>query len=236
MIIVHKYGSQEIWNIAAEQLCSALRSRLKEGKKVSLFLSGGSSIKLYVRLTEWLRTVCLKPEQLVLAQVDERFKPENIMDINSEVIAGTGLWDACREKNISYNLISQDNDLVHSSDNYNRDVAQLFTGKYMRIAVLGIGQDCHTAGLLPGYENDWNTGKMVAGYKNNGLYCQRVTLTLKALKLMNHVFVAVVGDDKKNAILASLNAINTHNIGKYPAAVIQQVEKTDIYTDIPIGL
>lgn len=175
-------------------------------------------------------------------------------DINAENIRQTGLWEACKEKKIPYHLISQEGTLEGSAEGYNKIISKLFSRYDFKMAILGIGKDCHTAGLIPGFEKSWNINDYVVGYKldsNHGQnsaaaeFCQqksvknsigrinkRITLTPFALKQLDYALVGVVGEEKREALKNALNPDNREKLDQYPAAIIQKIKKVDVITPL----
>lgn len=234
MINVHNASAKELWDRAGE----ALISEISGHEKVLVFLSGGSAITLYPKLTEFIK---MKKPSIALAQVDERFQPESGESVNAYDIGRTNLWKVCEELKVPTFLVSQEGTLEEAAAKYNEIMKPHFVplngtsrGKQyeFKIAILGIGPDCHTAGLLPGYAKVWNTLNLAAGYENNGLYPKRITLTPKALSELEMGIVVVSGEGKKEALANASNKKNLKDIDQYPATIMQQMEKVELFTDI----
>lgn len=245
MIHIHnRKMSNAIWQEALLHLTHLVTQELHKGRRVLLFLSGGSAVQLYKKLGESLLRNEIDSSYIAFAQVDERFQPEDKNDVNAVSIERTGLWEVCKKKNIPYYLISQEGTLEDSARQYNETVSKLLTEYPYRLAILGIGEDGHTAGLLPFHERYWNKKPMVVGYtvkerQNNTAvsFCQRfrfkkrVTLTPKALKL-NFALVVASGEKKRWAIENAFKKENKNSIDIYPAALLQKIQKVDLFTDI----
>lgn len=231
-ITSHTEKNELIWNKASEFLANWLRLYHNIGQKTLFLLSGGSVTNLYTDLTKFINTSELNFDFLVFAQVDERFKPPHKADINAHVITETRLLKVCHKKNIPYYLIPQEGTLKEAAEKYNKQLSDLFEHATYKICVLGIGEDAHTAGLLPGYKKDWNKDLYTVGYRNNGRFSQRITVTPEVLYDLDQAIVVAVGEKKKEAIKSALNPLNIDNTGKYPAAILQKMEKVDLFTDI----
>lgn len=253
-ICLHTLKGSDIWQKSSDCLLELLGTYKKN--KVLLLLSGGSVVNLYKKLAEYLQSVDIKENSLVFAQVDERFQPGSNNpiiklsnnqvsneNINSIQIGKTGLWEACRKKNIPYYLIPQEGTLDEAANNYNETLKNLFEHFSYKIGVLGIGEDGHTAGLLPGFEKFWNTQKYVVGYElgqNNprGLsgqqnLRQRITVTPKALWQLDHAII-VAGGEKKREALEKIKDMRIKDMNKYPAVILRKIKKVDLFTDILI--
>lgn len=237
MISFHYLTHEKIWDGGAQFLIQKLKER---SEKKLIFLSGGSVVRLYKTLGHVLREGEIDPSHIAFAQADERFQPKSELriekqelrinkdEINSYQIEKTGLWDVCRKKKIPYYLISQEGTCRQSAKGYNEIIKELL-GKYpYHLAILGVGEDGHTAGLLPGYERLWNIDRFIVGYEiekrqnETAVFKKRVTLTPKTLSELDFALVVASGEKKRRAIE---NAF-------YPQALLQKIEKVDLFTDI----
>lgn len=236
MFSIHSLSADQISSKASEFLIDCLKRN--KDKRTLLFLSGGSAVKIYRRITN-----CeLRIKNLAIALVDERFRPGksfnsqhltfNKEETNAYQIEKTRLWKACRKNNIPYYSISQEGALEEAARKYNIQIEKLFKEYDYKMAVLGIGKDSHTAGLLPGYLSLWNTDKLVVGYKNDGKYAVRISLTPKALQMLDQALVVALGDKKKQAIKNALNPLNLNKLDKYPAVLLQKIKKVDLFTSM----
>lgn len=250
-ITIHNIKSKLIWNKASEFIIDWLKLYHNIGQKTLLLLSGGSATKLYPAVAEFIKTSELDFGYLVIGQVDERkFNSQqstvNREDTNAYQIEKTGLWEACRLKNISYYLVSQEGTLEDAAEKYNRQMEEFFKDYTYKIGVLGIGEDAHTAGLLPGYQNVWNNNQFVVGYdiqpgqdKAMALSClktfrRRITATPFALKQLDQAVIVATGAKKKWAIEKVLDPGSLEDFDKYPAAVLQKIKKADLFTDFAV--
>lgn len=232
MISIHRLDESVVWQRAGEFLNGVLKAHRND--KILLLLSGGSAVKIYGRLVREMRDDNENWKNLAMAQIDDRFQPQNREDINAVAIGKTGLWETCKKIGIPYYLISQESTLEQATDKYNRQLKELFEHFSYKIGVLGIGDDVHTAGLLPGYENSWNKDSYAVGCKNNGRYPERISATPKVLSGFSQAVVVVVGEKKRQAIEKALDQDNLQNLDKYPAVIIQKIKKVDLFTDITL--
>ena len=246
-ILLHHYPQQLVWKKASQYLIDKLEQVKKEGKNILLFLSGGSVVQLYGQLAEVIKKGGFKSDDLVIAQVDERYIKNQISkikntnqklkinkDINAENIGQTGLWEDCRNKKIPYYLVSQKGTLKSSTEEYNKTVSKLFPRYDFRMAILGMGKDGHTAGLMSGHEKIWNINDYVIGYKldQKQMFKQRITITPFMLSKLDYALAGMVGEEKKQALESTLNPDNFDELDKYPAAIIQRIKKVDVFTDL----
>ncbi len=235
-IILHKHKTGEVYQKASELLINYIKLYHNITQETLLLLSGGSAVELYKSLTEFIKESDLDWKFLRIAQVDERFFGTfNNDDINAHQVEKTGLWEVCKKKKIPYLLISQEGTLSDSTKEYNKNLEKLFKECVYKIAVLGIGDDGHTAGLLPGYKRVWNTANLVAGYKNLGRFNQRITITPKAIRMLDQVIVMAVGEKKRNPIKhLTFNIKQTTEemkMDEFPAIILRVIPQVDRFVD-----
>lgn len=238
-ILIHTCLIDKVWTEASERVVEVVSASVTKREKTLLFLSGGSVVKMYSALGSALRSTDL----LLILQVDERFKPERKEETNAFQIARTGLWQACKKKSIPFYIVSQKGTLAQSTAKYNHTISKIFKspkytpevagklGTGFKLAILGIGPDCHTAGLAPGYQDKWNVKRYVVGYRNRGLYPQRITLTPFAIERLDYAIVVAVGGEKTQAIKNALDPANLSQLNKDPAAIIQKINQVELFTD-----
>ena len=235
MISFHYFTHEKIWDGGAQFLIQKLKER---SEKKLIFLSGGSVVRLYKTLGAIVNGGEIDSSRIAFAQADERFQPEDKNDVNAVSIERTGLWEVCKKKNIPYYLISQEGTLGNSARQYNKTISK-FLGEYpFHLGILGVGEDGHTAGLLPGYERLWNIDRFIVGYEiekrqnETAVFKKRVTLTPKTLYALDYALVVASGVKKQEALEKVCKKENRDTIDAYPAALLQKIEKVDLFTDI----
>lgn len=193
-------------------------------KDTVLFLSGGSTPKpLYHDLAKEKRL-----NVGAVAMVDERYGSKNHKNSNERMIKETGL--------ISYlNL--------HLEGVKLNRVKKLLSSFPKKVAIMGIGEDGHTAGIAPNrkdFENPlFNQGRkdlLVDSFNDpksmeEGGFGERITLTFKALSKMDLLLVLVFGKNKKSALI---NMFKEGSIEEIPARFYKRVDiacKTLLITD-----
>ena len=111
-----------------------------------LFLSGGSTPK-------FLYQTLAKEKKLkvgAVAMVDERFGSPFHQNSNEKMINDTGFLSYIESENISFYGILKDRLLEETAKDYDKVVQTLFKKFQKRVAILGIGEDGHTASLPAG--------------------------------------------------------------------------------------
>lgn len=220
-------------------LVEKVKEAIERYGKVLLLLSGGSSVNLYGKLAEYIREN--KPKNLIIGQVDERFRPNSEFvknyelrtdrEINANAIGETGLWEACGKAGVKYDIVPQEGEMEEAAGIYNARMHERMNEKYYKMAVLGVGEDGHTAGLLPGYQSDWDKKRYAVGYRNDGKFPMRITLTPWALGELDYVIITAAGEKKRKA-LKNILRNNPADTDKYPGLILNKIKKSDLYTDM----
>lgn len=232
MIKVHISSSVQIWHKAAGLLIDRVKSYRSLRKKVLILLSGGSSVHLYPIIAKEINSHPYYWKTVTFAQTDERFRPQDQNEINAKVISRTTLPEVSHNHRIPIYFISQKGTLKKSTTLYNQTLSKLFSDCEIKLAALGVGIDCHTAGLLAGYQNEWDVKHYVAGYGNAGKFKNRITITPYALAGINAALVVVNGEQKRKALQDALNTSHRNYPNTYPAALIQIIPSVDVVTTI----
>ena len=179
-------------------------------KKTALFLSGGST-------PQPLYELIAKKGRLsfgAAAMVDERFGERMHKNSNEKMIGETGLLSYLEEKKVPFYGILR----LHPkggldlAKDYNKKVKNLLENFSKSIAIMGIGEDGHTASLPAGIPHfaKASRGKQKSKIKNQkyvesvnnfpGEFKERITLTFKALSKMDLLIVLAFGSAKQNAL------------------------------------
>lgn len=216
-----------------------------------LFLSGGSTPKpLYRNLA--------KEKKLNLgavAMVDERYDKPNHKNSNEWMIGNTGLLSYLKKKNILFYPIlrvtpSVGTRLFHpkgghreTASCYEKVVDDLLEKLKTRIAIMGVGEDGHTAGIAPNRKDFKNPlfdknrkDLLVDSFKDRkrveeGGFGERITLTLKALAKMDLLLVLVFGSVKHKALGLMFEAGLIEQIPARFYTKSEIAEKTLLITD-----
>ncbi len=243
MINIHTVSENQVWDTSSERLIEIIKQN--SSKKILLLLSGGSVVGMYGNLVRWIKDKKIR-DKFAMGQVDERFKPngewkmENArmnIDINANAIWKTGLWEVCEERKIPYFTITQEGTFEESARMYNARMHECMNEYTFKMAILGIGEDGHTAGLLPGYAKGWDKERWIVGYEISNIKYQisnirkRITLTPKALRGLDYALVAAIGENKKDALEKIVKDIKDANIDKTPGLILREIQKVDLVTD-----
>ena len=187
-----------------------------------LFLSGGNTPKpLYKALA--------KEKKLkvgAVAMVDDRYSLHQQYS-NEFMMRESGLAPYLESKDIEfYSILKFGLSREQTAREYEQNVKLLLSRFKKKVAVLGIGSDGHTAGILPGTKLLGDS--LVADFNTRGEeFKGRITLTFKALSEFDRLVVLAFGKEKKNALMQMLAKEPTQKI---PARFLV-MDKTLLITD-----
>lgn len=181
-----------------------------------LFLSGGKTPeRLYTRLAREgrLRAGCA-------ALVDERYGEPGHAFSNERMLERTGLPEYFKKAGIPfYRILEPGKDIRETASGYEEKVKGLITGFARSAAILGIGEDGHTAGIAPDRIDFRNPlfspeqkERVVSYFKDTRPlrppgtpmeeqgYGERITMTIKGLSQIDRLIVLVFGESKQDAL------------------------------------
>ena len=171
-------------------LLDLISSEINDSDNYSLGLSGGTTPKFFYELfAEKYKNY----SNIYLWTVDERH-----VDINDDKSNQRMINSIFSNSNLNIIEYSYEEDPRHSAKNYTTKVFNKFDK--FNAAILGVGEDGHIASLFP------NTTALDADEKGfvhnevNILTRWRVTSTFELLKNVEHVYLLVTGDNKKEII------------------------------------
>lgn len=255
------FSSDVFFQRVSEKLIEKIKENISD-KKILLFLSGGSCVNIYGFLAKEIEQSdeiiqSRKSTSLVIFQVDDRFLPRkesgiksheskiknreiNEEDINAYKIGKTGLWDVCSKRNVPYHVIPQEGSLEESAIQYSERILRYFKEKNIfKIGIFGIGEDGHTAGLMPGYQKCWDREIPYVGYENNGKFKKRITATPLFLRKLDVAYIIASGEKKKEVLARLRNFAVSQSPGEeknsytdqFPAYLLLQVPHLEVFTD-----
>ncbi len=194
--------------------------------KTVLFLSGGSTPKLLYE------TLALEKKLIpgAVAMVDERYGEKLHQDSNELMIKNTKFLNYLESKNIRFFPILNNESLENTSLNYDETMRFVFNHFAKTVAIMGIGEDGHTAGIPVGVGEELGSD-LVTFYTNfPSKLNNRITLTYKALEQIDLLIILVFGKEKQK----TLNKIfKEGSIAEIPARIFQKLDnKTILITDL----
>lgn len=208
---------------AISTLADRLNDRLSDGAKVVWLVSGGSNIKLSVEVLAKLKK--LGPDNLKILLSDERYgdfghKDSNLFQLRQ---AGLDLPDGMIYGPITKHKLP----FKEAVDNYEAVFTQAMDWADYSVGQFGIGADGHTAGILPNSPAARSL-RLVIGYEAQDY--QRITMTAKAIKLLNVAYALAFGTSKTEP-LEKLRDQNL-SVEDQPAQIFKQLTEAYIINDI----
>lgn len=232
--MLHSLDSDKVMHSAGSFVVGLLTS----AEQSLLLLSGGSAVESYVPIADAIQSGSVST--VVLGQVDERYGPVGHANSNALLIEQkTGLERLCQEYGIEYKpMLSPDLSLEDTVSQYADWLSHSLPLCPRRIAVLGIGPDGHTAGILPTdaarFDQTFNIDSLVVGYEaQSGPFRQRITITPKMLQYCTDVVVVAMGEAKRK-VLQQILAEDSQPIHQLPAGLLRSSQNVHIFTDLQI--
>ena len=200
----------------SNSLLDLISSQVNNSENFSIGLSGGSTPKFFYELfAEKYRNY----SNIYLWTVDERHVDNNDKNSNQKMI--NTIFGNSKLNIIKY---SYHEDPLYSAENYT--TAVLSKVDKFNVAILGVGEDGHIASLFP------NTTALEADKKGfvenevNILSKWRITSTFQLLKEVEHLYLLVTGENKKE-IIEQIGKENNLPVNK----LISLRKKTILLTD-----
>ena len=171
-------------------LLNLISSEINDSEDYSLGLSGGSTPKFFYEL---FAAKYKDYSNIYLWTVDERH-----VDINDENSNQRMINSIFSKSNLNIIEYSYEEDPGHSAKNYTATVFSK-VDKF-NAAILGVGEDGHIASLFPDTTALNADEKGFVQNEVNILSRWRITSTFELLKNVEHVYLLVTGDNKKEII------------------------------------
>jgi len=235
MVDIHTFPDQpSACRAAKEALTMVLRDA--GGKSVLFLVSGGSGFDILNELKEELFTA-----QVTVGVIDERFTTDPKVN-NFLQLKNSDFYRKAMARGVTLiETIPHEGETVEDmAKRFEDDLKDWRIGHQdgVVIALMGIGRDGHTAGMMA-YPEDVRTFQFlfedsdvwVTGYDagNRNQYPLRVTSTMPFLRKIDTAIVYAVGDAKKNAIVAICAPEGSLN--KTPGRIIHEMKHCLLYTD-----
>ncbi len=223
----------------AKETAAVLNSNLSKNKKVLWLLAGGSAVKYYALMSEYVEKD-LDLSNLTISLGDERYDENPIHD--------TATWPVLRELELFQNFEKNGANIFHiltgsslesDANGFDQFLKQEFD--YI-LCSLGIGSDGHTAGIIPLSSEElfhqiYSNDKLAVGHVQGGKHPKRITITPKMITKSDKVLAYAVGEDKKPT-LNTLQELDLSypgenwksNLHNYPALYITE-RNGEIFTD-----
>ncbi len=216
------------------QIGKTLLTNLADNK-TAVFLSGGKTpAPMYQLLAQEEK---FAPG--VVGMVDERYGEKFHAQSNELMIQNTGLLRYLTMRGIMFHPILQGEEgIIETTSAYDATLRNIFNQYQTLVALMGLGSDGHTAGLLPQsfkfQITNSNSTKYdyVSAYEYpDGLYKQRISMTFLGLSMLDLYIILAFGEDKKEAILKMFDSGSEEEIPARFYLDAKNKKKTVLITD-----
>lgn len=177
----------------------------KVNRKTVLFLSGGATPKsLYASLA---KDTIIRP--VAVGMIDERYGKKLHEESNELMMQESGLLEYFAKQHIPFYPILHNNlSREKAASEYDKTTRDLFFHFHKSVAVMGIGSDGHTAGIIPNRKNfidplfDRENKQVFVGsyHDTKSKYKERISMTFAGLSLIDYFIILAFGKEKKHAL------------------------------------
>jgi 6-phosphogluconolactonase/glucosamine-6-phosphate isomerase/deaminase len=154
--------------------------------------------------------------------VDERYGPVGHADSNWAQLLKAGFNP---KKAHILPILQHGVSFAHTVEAYEFTLREALRRSDIVIAQLGIGDDGHTAGILPNSPACDQTDNLVVAYSS--VPYERITVTFKTLKRIDIAFALVYGDTKK--IQLEKLEFKKIALSKQPAQILKVIKEAYVY-------
>ena len=204
----------------AQLVASSVLRNLQQGRPVLLFVTGGSSIAVGVRVAEILKGQDLANVTVTLT--DERYGQVGHADSN---------WQQMLDKCFSLDgaklvpvLIGESPEMT--VEKFNTILEEELAKDSYKIGIFGIGLDGHTAGILP--ESPALNSTDFACYYASEKF-KRITITEKVIERLDEGVVVTKGEEKLQVLEGMASEIDKV---KQPAQMLKKIPLLTIFNDV----
>jgi 6-phosphogluconolactonase/glucosamine-6-phosphate isomerase/deaminase len=210
------------WEDGVADLTERLLRELASGKRVLWLASGGSNIPVSVQIMDNIPLELRQRLSVTLA--DERYGKADHADSNWTQLMQAGFsTDKVTLLPVLQDGLGFDQTIVR----YNDMAKQAFADNDVTVAQLGIGDDGHIAGILPGSPATAETEDLATGYQSTPFL--RLTLTFTGLRRISTSYTFAFGNTKHRA----LTMLKTQSVPprEQPAQILKQLPEAYVYSD-----
>ncbi|HAQ02501.1 TPA: hypothetical protein DEP30_01555 [Candidatus Nomurabacteria bacterium] len=205
-----------------EFVSSSINEKLKQGKKVLWFVSGGSAIPVEVKIADKI-DISLSGT-LVVTLCDERFGHLGHPESNWFKLTNSG-FRILKAKIIPF---LSGKDMKETTEDIREALSEELKNAEYKIGIFGIGIDGHTAGILP-HTEAVKSEELVCTYETD--LHDRMTITGKTIKMLDEAVLYAVGENKWPAIEKLATDVS---IDEEPAQILKSVPLFTIFTDYKV--
>ncbi len=216
-----KYHNVESESDVTKALAKIIQKNLDQNKKVTWFISGGSSIPIAAKASTLLRDH--NETNLLATLVD--YKPGVPQDhANWEKLWAAGF--NLRPKQCEA-IIQGDSDIRVVVDRFSNYIHEGVVWADVLIGQFGLGEGFHTGGILP-HSPAAVSKELVCGYEENGT--GHLTITPVLIEKINYPFINSMGEGKRQIINNFLSS--RASIEQEPTQALKKSTRTLLYSDM----
>ncbi|MGH7249519.1 MAG: 6-phosphogluconolactonase [Minisyncoccia bacterium] len=208
-------------NEVAEFIAGKILEKIKQGKKVLWFATGGSSTKAGI---ETAKIISEYPHRnLTVTLTDERYGPVGHPDSNWAKLTAGG-FNLLEATVIP--ILTGENRSVTSQE-FNIKLKEALKRADYKIGLFGVGADLHTAGILPG-SPALDSNEFVSDYKSETF--ERITITPRVIRALDEAVVFAQGREKEPALEKIFSSSENHLSTKdAPAQILKEVPLLTVF-------
>lgn len=208
-------------SLGQKDLLGTLNSSLIRGRVLWL-LTGGSNIQITVSILDKLDDSLTSKLYILLA--DERYGISGHQDSNYTKLVNAGM--SLKQATFP-DVLADSLGLRETTEKYAETFKRFKDKSDVVIAQLGIGEDGHIAGVLPG-SPELNSNDTIIEYQADDF--KRLSLSLNTLKEIDKTFVFCYGASKRSALkrLAS----GKESLESLPSLILKQMPDVKVYNDL----
>jgi 6-phosphogluconolactonase len=206
-VTVEYPGRDALMQGLARLVASELETALTERGKATLAVPGGTTPAPFLTA---LSRADLDWSKVSVMLTDERFLPENLERSNTRLLRGTLL----QNKAAAATLIPFYAPAERPEDVLDHLEVPIRAALPLDVAVLGMGEDMHTASIFPGADRlaealDPDGQAVLLPMRAPGAPEPRLTLTAPVLQATRHLHLLITGAAKKAALEQARNLTDT---------------------------
>lgn len=185
----------------AQAVINSIQKELKQKDSINIAFSGGKSPLDFLKI---LSTFECEWQKCNISLVDERLVESHHPDSNAGVIKNYFLQNSAKVANFTpfFNSLSPI-DVILKEANH--------TYKQPNLAILGMGNDGHTASLFPNaldFKESLTTEQNIVFIEPQNAPHKRLSMSLSALQKCDKLFLLIIGDEKKQIFNEAAKNIN----------------------------
>ncbi len=223
-----------------EKAARGLSSLIPKKQPTLLLLAGGSAFSFL----EYVDTAVLS-ETLTIGMTDERFSRDEAVN-NFEQFTQTIFYAEAKQHGVHFldSSVGEKESLENFGTRFEQNISdwieQNTNGTI--VATFGIGEDGHTAGIMPFPENpsrfdelfEKNPISVAYNAMEKNQYSLRTTVTLDFVRRrVQSAVVFASGEGKRTALEKVMHKEGT--LAETPARIVREIKNLNLYTDIDVA-